>query len=238
MNFKILLDSSTKVEFLANAREVVKTFGFTDFSIHMIGTPAHLGLSTIPAELNQALVSNEIIQKHFELGGDPFRLRFLTEFVCPFKHDLFPNLEEALDASGFADGVIFAADVSQYSKKALVGLFSADLSGNEITDVLMHKSDIVKFLVSSLAHFSIDKMPSDLLGEYFELKRREIAMYDSKAVRLLRTVVQGKTLKEASDELCIGLDTANKHMKHAKDIFQARNTAQAVYRAVKSGVID
>lgn len=48
---------------------------------------------------------------------------------------------------------------------------------------------------------------------------------------------RGLTLKEASDVLCISLDTANKHMRALKDNLKCKTLAHAVYKSVRYSLL-
>ncbi len=59
-----------------------------------------------------------------------------------------------------------------------------------------------------------------------------------KALRLLSTMVKYDfSLAEAADNLCISIDTANKHMAMAKQALGTGSQAYAVYLAIKKGLI-
>lgn len=60
-----------------------------------------------------------------------------------------------------------------------------------------------------------------------------------KSMRLLTAMAKSDlSLSQAADKLCISVDTANKHMAMAKQMFGARSQVNAVYMAVKQGLID
>ena len=59
-----------------------------------------------------------------------------------------------------------------------------------------------------------------------------------KALRLLSTMAKfDLSLAEAADDLCISLDTANKHMALAKKALGTGSQAHAVYLAIRKGLI-
>ena len=61
----------------------------------------------------------------------------------------------------------------------------------------------------------------------------------AKPLRLLTTMAcNNLTLTQAASKLCISLDTANKHMALAKKSLGTGSQANAVYIAVKQGLID
>jgi DNA-binding CsgD family transcriptional regulator len=57
-------------------------------------------------------------------------------------------------------------------------------------------------------------------------------------LRLLSTMAQHDvSLAQAAENLCISLDTANKHMALAKQAMGTSSQANAVYLAVRKGLI-
>lgn len=60
-----------------------------------------------------------------------------------------------------------------------------------------------------------------------------------KPIRLLTIMARSDlNLSQAAEKLCISIDTANKHMALAKEMFGSRSQANAVYRAIQKGLID
>ena len=60
-----------------------------------------------------------------------------------------------------------------------------------------------------------------------------------KPIRLLTIMAKfDLNLSQAADKLCISIDTANKHMAMAKEMFGSRSQVNAVYRAIQKGLID
>jgi DNA-binding CsgD family transcriptional regulator len=77
-----------------------------------------------------------------------------------------------------------------------------------------------------------------LISETKFLPAKQDELIKAKPLRLLSTMAQHDlSLAQAAENLCISLDTANKHMALAKQAMGTSSQANAVYLAVRKGLI-
>jgi DNA-binding CsgD family transcriptional regulator len=77
-----------------------------------------------------------------------------------------------------------------------------------------------------------------LISETKFLSAKQDELIKAKPLRLLSTMAQHDlSLAQAAENLCISLDTANKHMALAKQAMGTSSQANAVYLAVRQGLI-
>lgn len=237
MNFKSIAETKSKEGFIEDVKSIMSIAGFTDFSIHTLRGSSDLGLSSIPTELSRAIFGNEIIQKHFENGGDDFFISYVLRCDVRLDVDLFPGIAEEMVKNKFGDAVIMSYELSRYNKIALVGLFAKEVDSSAVEERVASNGDMVKFLASGLAHFAAHRLPDALIGPYSALQKTELSDYDHKSLAVLHSLAAGMTLRQTADKLCMALDTANKHIKNAKKLLDARTTPEAVGKAVKLGIV-
>jgi len=77
-----------------------------------------------------------------------------------------------------------------------------------------------------------------LISETRFLPAKQDQQIKAKPLRLLNTMARHDlSLAQAAENLCISLDTANKHMALAKQALGTNSQANAVYLAVSKGLI-
>lgn len=231
-------------EFKETIHKTVIGIGFSDFTFSALAGKSSKLLTTFPKELYSAyqggsFVEFDLMLEHSEVSTEPVFYSDLDNYIAlsPFESAWQKKNREIFDLYthyGYYDCYCIPQRLQVSETKAVFLLADRHCSREEFRHKIEKNKSLILMLADAVAFFSLDKFPESILCDAFD---GEVKI-TPKPLKLLNLVAQeGLMLKEASDKLCISLDTANKHISVAKQALGATTLANAVYLAVKHGLI-
>lgn len=236
MKFQQLTNAKDKDELSIAIMEMIGEIGFSDFCIKIIGSPDGTGMCS-----NEKLISiceSKLLSYHMENSAEIVHLKERFDQVrsfplkCKFIDDELIKINSFSDC--FSDGVMLSVYMARLKRMSI--FLMASNSPINLSHINTNYQ-LICLLAETCCYFASDVFPEEVINRYAKEIFEESKAMKGKPITLLATLVQGYTLKQAADKLCISLDTANKHAAKAKEIFGARTVAQAVYIAQKNLLI-
>ena len=233
----------TVVEFRAEVMEIVEGLGFTDYALIFktdLGTidAAHSSLSEklFMSYENEGYCRFDMVLDYINSGiGKPILLSMIRDAVenSPVKtYTLQKNSEILSLYQDFGISNAYVIPVKGASK---------DSHDRGVLTVMAIGMDDGEFRVKCERYGPLLKVLADAVSYIHEQRfnhTRPDGEIKPKALRLLSTMAKcDLSLAEAADQLCISLDTANKHMALAKQALGTGSQAHAVYLAIRKGLI-
>jgi DNA-binding CsgD family transcriptional regulator len=112
--------------------------------------------------------------------------------------------------------------------RAVFSVMAAGTDSDQFLTLVDRYSPLLRVLADAVS----------LISETKFLAAKQDELIKAKPLRLLSTMAQHDvSLAQAAENLCISLDTANKHMALAKQAMGTSSQANAVYLAVRKGLI-
>jgi len=112
--------------------------------------------------------------------------------------------------------------------RAVFSVMAAGTDSDQFLTLVDRYSPLLRVLADAVS----------LISETKFLPAKQDELIKAKPLRLLSTMAQHDvSLAQAAENLCISLDTANKHMALAKQAMGTSSQANAVYLAVRKGLI-
>lgn len=112
--------------------------------------------------------------------------------------------------------------------RAVFSVMAAGTDSDQFLTLIDRYSPLLRVLADAVS----------LISETKFLTAKQDELIKAKPLRLLSTMAQHDvSLAQAAENLCISLDTANKHMALAKQAMGTSSQANAVYLAVSKGLI-
>jgi DNA-binding CsgD family transcriptional regulator len=230
-------------EFHAEIMQILTGLGFSDYALICktgLGT-VEAPHSSLPPELFKAYEDEgycrfDMVLDYIHCGiGDPILLSMVTDTIksSPVMTYTFKKNEEILalyNSLGVSNAYIIPV---RSTKKAN--------QDRGVLTVMAIGMDDAEFRVKAKRFGPLLKVLADAISYLNEHRFNHIRPENEikpKALRLLSTMAKCYlSLAEAADDLCISLDTANKHMALAKQALGTGSQAHAVYLAIRKGLI-
>lgn len=236
MNFSTLENCKDVNEFCDIVRKIIEEFNFSDFSLHIIGVPVSMGITTLTSDIVENLLGLPTLE-NFEKQRLSTTIDAIRKIPvnCEFKRKHL-QIYEHLTKNGYHDTFITQCRIKNLDRNAALFLLKKNAAIEEFSRILKGTKSSLHLIIDLIAHFSTAQFPEKMLSEYF--KMLENPKMGEKLLTLLTLLAKdGYKLKEAADQLCISLDTANKHMSTVKYKLRANTAAHAAYKATKAGLI-
>ena len=233
----------TVEEFHTEIMKILTGLGFSDYALI-----CKTGLGTIDAphsSLPDALFKSyedegycrfDMVLDYIHCGiGDPILLSMVSDTIksSPVMTYTFKKNEEILSLySEYGVSNAYVIPVKSTKK---------DCQDRGVLTVMAIGMDDGEFRIKSKRFGPLLKVLADAISFLNESRFNHIRPENEikpKALRLLSTMAKCVlSLAEAADDLCISLDTANKHMALAKQALGTGSQAHAVYLAIRKGLI-
>ncbi len=225
---------------------VLNRFGFSDFALMRcsLSQASNFFLTSLPKELlddyrKQRLYQHDMVLDYLKTGN-PIPLHYSTiqraiENASFLTHTFAQNLEilALYQQFEFSDAYVIPIQIHSGGKGDEEGLLFSVLARG------VNQEEFVKMTEKCGA---ILRLLGDAVIRIYNTKfgdGKPKPVINPKPMRLLTTIAKHDlTLSQAADHLCIGVDTANKHISLAKKALGTRSQANAVYLALKQGLID
>ncbi len=230
-------------EFHTEIMQILTGLGFSDYALICktgVGT-VEAPHSSLPDELfkvyeDEGFCRFDMVLDYIHCGiGEPILLSMVTDTInsSPVMTYTFKKNEEILalyNTYGISNAYIIPV---RSTKKA-----SQDRG---VLTIMAIGMDDAEFRIKAKRFGPLLKVLADAISFLNEHRFNHIRPENEikpKALRLLSTMAKcDLSLAEAADDLCISLDTANKHMALAKQALGTGSQAHAVYLAIKKGLI-
>jgi len=238
-----LSEVQTADEFHSEIIKILAGLGFTDYAL--IRKTARGSIETphtsLPAELFKAYEDAgycrfDFVMDYIHCGiGEPILLSMITDIIksSPMKTYTFKKNEEILSLySDYGVGNAYIIPVrskrNSVEERGVLSIMSIGMTDAEFRLKAGRYGPILKVLADAISYLSESRF-SHIRAEN---------LIKPKPLRLLTEMAtHDLSLAEAADSLCISLDTANKHMAIAKQALGTGSQANAVYLAIKKGLI-
>ena len=238
-------------ELNAKVEKILNELGFSDFTYSRLGAEVVgdgsgqllYSEGAMPEIVNeyqlQQLYTHDYVLKHLNFKSTPIYLSSVEEQISGLSFDNeefrrnyevyrlcnYFNLKDVYDIPlNSVDGegrVVLAVSIKGVSK----AVFSQHVE---------QKKKELYLLAKAVDYIGVRKFPDYFIGATEE----PAVVVSPRPLQLLQVMAkENLLLKDAASRLCIGLDTANKHMAAVKRALGASTPASAVYRAIKEGLI-
>lgn len=226
---------------------IVNKLGFSDFTFCRLGGPPtleHKMLTTLDEVIalyeQEAFYECDIMLKHIESRTTPLYMSVVEKYMSklPFEPDIFRRNHDMIrlcNYYGFND--FYGIPMISYDGegKVSLGVSTKGLFEDDFIKLVEKNKEELRLLVKAIDYVGTRKFPEFFIGT----KESPQVVISPRPLQLLTVMAQQNLqLKQAADVLCIGIDTANKHMAAVKQALGANTPASAVYRAIKEGLID
>ena len=228
-------------EFNQKIMTIVNNFGFSDYALVRMSTHGAVGLpySSLPDALAEQyhaarFSQYDMVLDYLKTGNtQPLFLSSIADTISnsPVQtHTFKRNLEIHELYKRFAINDIYMVPVkaNRGDDQILFSVMAKDSSNGDFKDVVELCAPVLKLLADAINFIGDTK---------FRVRAPEV-MVKPRPLRLLTTMAKfDLTLSQAAGKLCISLDTANKHMALAKKSLGTNSQANAVFLALKQGLI-
>lgn len=243
----ILANAANTKDFKKRVLNVLATFGFSDFALlHTAGPLAAFTLHTLPKELTATYVLERY--HHYDLAIDyiasgeiePF---FQSDFqrivhTASLEPRIFRKNKEIFkcfkehdihDVIYIPSGATLTGDKDEeYQEREAVLFTCRGMQSKDLRIAANRCRPLLETLADAIVY----------LGKKKFLPPAEQPPIKAKSLQLLAMMAKNNvTVKQAADRLFISLDTANKRMSAAKQAFNTKSQVNAVYIAIKNGLI-
>lgn len=236
--------AETIEDFKRITQELVSKLGFSDFLFRVITREDTGIMTTFSPEIYQNFVTgynayNSLLLQHIKNDNSPVFLSQITEFarLSPIKTTIFQLSHyffEALQRHDFNDCYCMSRKSQVDARKVIFIVADKNILRDEFQQKVLLRQPILHLLGEAIAVIGSSRFP-----EYFFGPHENAITITPKPLRLLNVIAkQNITLKDAAKQLCISLDTANKHIAAAKSALGAKTLTSTIYKAVKEGIIE
>lgn len=243
---RTLTGAETADDLVRRVTAVLKDFGFSDFSlVRQSYNPAcGLLLTTLPQELldaysNRRLGQHDLALDYLKAGNrEPLYHSQMIRVIeqSPLRtYSFLQNLaiRELYREFRFYDQYLIPVQTLRGTRDGEENLIFTVLTEGQRQEEFQRQTHkrrpILRLLADAVVHLYDNKFN----------RRHTRHPLNPKPLRLLTTMAKHDlTLTQAASRLCISIDTANKHMAMAKKVLGTRSQANAVYLALKQGLID
>ena len=235
-----LSNCESREEFCAHILKVLKDLGFSGFHLVRLRESGMVetGLSSLPNELleeyhTEGLFEMDMVLDYLKAGNqEPLYLSSIAEVIntSNFKGFIFEKNKELHELyRRFAINDSYIMPVRSVGDNALFSVVAKNSTASEFKALVENCESILKLLADAVHYIGNER--SYISGK----AKREVNV---KSLRLLTVMAHNDlSLSQAARKLCISLDTANKHMAAGKKSFCTRSQANAVFLAIKEGLI-
>ncbi len=241
---RILAGAADIADFNRRIVTVLESLGFSDYVVasKSISGAANIPFSSMPKELKEAYQAErfsryDMVMDYMETGSlEPVYLSAIGEVVeraSLITQTFKKNLEILALYKRFEvnDAYLLPVKTNRHKgeDKTLFAVISKGTSREEFRQMVERCKPILRLLADAV----------NFIGETKFYPRKSRQPINPRPLRLLTTMAkQDLTLAQAADVLCISIDTANKHMALAKKALGTSSQANAVYLALKQGLIE
>ncbi len=240
---RILSAAKNPQSFNKKILSLLADIGFTDYAlicktaVNTIDTPH----SSLPEELFNEYEQGKYCRFDMVLDyintetEDPILLSMIEHIIdcSPVMTYSFEQNRQILNIYrkfGINDAYVIPVQSQRGSghDKAIFSVMALNVDREEFVRKVRKYSQLLKVLANAVS----------LISETMFSPSSRDGLIKAKPLRLLSTMAQHDlSLAQAADSLCISLDTANKHMALAKQALGTSSQANAVYLAVRKGLI-
>ncbi|MEJ2445739.1 MAG: autoinducer binding domain-containing protein [Exilibacterium sp.] len=241
-----LARAEDKDDFERRVVEVINKLGFSDFYYGLVATRMGVNgnIASSRNDLFEIYVKEEfychdMILQHCEFSENPIFMSTVESYIssAPFQTEQFKLTGEIINfykKHHYYDIYNIPFKSQTGSGNAIFSVTKKHCAQPEFRQLVSNSKSVLHLLAEAIDYIGGTKFP----GYFGPLKSREPAVITPKPLRLLETLAKkNMTLKKAAEQLCISLDTANKHIASAKKALGASTQASAVYMALKKGLI-
>lgn len=224
---------------------VLEPFGFTGFAVITLKSNgrACFSLSSLSEDLTKTYLEQGFYRSDLTLDylredhADPIFLSMIARILdnSPFPTRTFTKNRELLEHfQQFAINDAFLIPVrfeieNEAPERSMVWITAEGVNCEDFMTMANRSKPVLTLLATAINYIGQTKFyPADPLPPV-----------KAKALRLLDTMAKNDlTLRETAAKLCVGIDSANKYMWAMKHALGTRSQANAVYLAIKQGLIE
>jgi DNA-binding CsgD family transcriptional regulator len=242
-----LLRTANMTEFMTTILRMVNRLGFSDFSFtrlksssdpdaHLVSTPR--AISAIYKE--SSVWQNDLMLQHAAYSQEPRFQSVIDNYVAsaPVCTDAIMSNRESRRVRvehGYQEYYGIPICAANGNGNILMAVTAKDMPVPEFHARIEKVKDSLTNLAYAIDYVGTKRFSAFFLGEHED----DTIIIHPKPLRLLLTIAaENLSLKDAASRLCISESTANQHIAAAKKALGATTTASAVYKAIRTGLID
>jgi predicted DNA-binding protein (UPF0251 family) len=243
-----LLESEDFADFMKRVLGKINSLGFSDYTfarLHTLGD-AEAPLGTAPQELLELYFKEGFAEHDLVLdyglanNTTPIFQSTVAEHInsAPFVTETFLRNQEILRLNqnfGRLDYYVIPIQAHDGSDNILFSITSKDMNPVDFQNRIKQCAPLLQLLGKAIDYIGLCKFPDFFLRDN---ENRKILIHPRPLMLLNTLAKENLSLNQAAEKMCISIDTVNKHVAAAKKALGAKTIANAVYRAVKEGLID